>query len=66
MTMHICINCKHHRKEGRLGIRCHAGVITWPVRNRVTGTVDTIRQGTPEECYRKRTADTCPDYKEQA
>ncbi|MGA4005339.1 hypothetical protein ACI2US_03095 [Ralstonia nicotianae] len=67
MTMHICINCKHHRKEGSLGIRCWSGVIERIVRDPVTGNTGTVRDHEPVRCYEKRHAhpDTCPDYKEQ-
>ncbi|MGR3836628.1 hypothetical protein [Ralstonia pseudosolanacearum] len=68
MTMHICVECKHHRKEGRMGIRCHAGIVTRIVRSPVTGTTATVMDGplpTPCEARREHHPDTCPDYKEQ-
>ncbi|MHA6903309.1 hypothetical protein ACJBUE_20835 (plasmid) [Ralstonia syzygii subsp. celebesensis] len=62
--MDVCINCKHHRKEGRAGIRCYAGVVEQIVRSPVTGVRATSRQGQPEQCEARRRVhpDECPDY----
>lgn len=62
--MDICVQCKHHRKEGRMGIRCYAGVIEQIKRNPVTGAVYTRRSSEPADCEARRMVhqDTCPDY----
>lgn len=62
--MHICIECKHHRKEGRAGIRCWAGVVESVVRDPVTGATKKLRNFEPVNCYARRRVhtETCPDY----
>ncbi|CAH0444313.1 hypothetical protein LMG10661_00792 [Ralstonia syzygii subsp. syzygii] len=62
--MHICIDCKHHRKEGSKGIRCHARVVTRIVRNPVTGVGSTVQEPPPQSCETRRNnfLDTCPDF----
>ncbi len=62
--MDICVNCKHHRKEGRAGIRCWFGVVEQIDRDPVTGTRTTRLSARPVDCTEKRRnhPDTCPDY----
>ncbi|MHA6907396.1 hypothetical protein ACQUJS_03020 [Ralstonia pseudosolanacearum] len=62
--MDICVNCKHHRKEGRAGIRCWYGVVETIQRDPVTGTRSTTLNARPTNCTEKRRIhpDTCPDY----
>lgn len=62
--MDICVNCKHHRKEGQQGIRCWSGVIERIERDPVTGARRTRLNKQPVACSEKRLPfpDTCAEY----